>query len=273
MPRNRSRPSPRKGAVTKATGRSTAAYFHPVLGRRDFLKALSLIPLARLVPLGTWEAAAAAEMFEFFTAHEADVVREATARILPGPDDDPLELGHPGAREANVVRFVDVLLSALDYKPERIHAGGPHGAGINAFVSLSATQRKAWGKKLAALRAAYRAGVPLLDSLAGGDFAAASALQQDQALTSPDAAAFLEVLYTHTIEGTYSHPVYGGNAGRSGWAEIKFPGDSQPRGYTREEVGNSDGPDVIDPTGVVGMVLNALTASATARAAASRHGR
>ena len=254
-------------------GRSTAAYFHPVLGRRDFLKALSLIPLARLVPLGTWEAAAAADVFEFFTAHEATVVREATARIIPGPDDDPLELGHPGAREANVVHFIDVLLSALDHRPERIHAGGPYASAMLTFVELSATQRRAWEKKLAALKAAYRAGVPLLDSLAGGDFVAASALEKDQALTSPDAAPFLEILYTHAIEGTYSHPAYGGNANRSGWTEIKFPGDSQPRGYTREEVGNSDGPDVIDPTGVVAMVLDSLTTSASARAAATRHGR
>ena len=242
-----------------------------MLSRRDFLRGLTLLPLARLVPLPAWEAAAAAEVFEFFTAHEADVVREATARIIPGPDDDPLEAGHPGAREANVVRFVDVLLSALDHQPPRIHAGGPYGAAINAFVALSPVQRRAWEQRLGALKTAYRAGVPLLDSLAGGDFVAASVLEKDQALASPDAASFLEILYTHAIEGTYSHPVYGGNADRTGWTEIKFPGDSQPRGYTAAEVGDSDGPDPIDPTGIVGTVLAAFETSAPARAAAVRH--
>lgn len=231
---------------------------------------MSLLPLAGLLPRSAW----AAETFAFFTTHEADVIREATARILPGPLDDPLEAGHPGAREANVTRFIDVLLSALDHRPERIHAGGPYGAAINQFVALSDVQRTAWTQKLAALKAAYRDGVVLLDSLAGDDFVAASALAKDQALVSPDAAEFLEILYTHTLEGTYSHPVYGGNADRTGWTEISFPGDSQPTGYSRAQVGEGDGPDPIDPTGIVGAVLSALETSAAARAAASRgHGR
>ena len=255
-------------------GRATAAYFHPVLGRRDFLKAATLLPLAGLVPRSLWETAAAAEAFGFFTTHEADVVREATARILPGPMDDPLEMGHPGAREANVVRFVDVLLSALDHRPEHIHAGGPYGAAMSSFVGLSAVQRTAWEQKLTALKRTYRSGVPLLDSLVGGNYVMASAQQKDQALMADEAADFVEILYTHTLEGTYSHPAYGGNANRVGWTEIKFPGDSQPRGYTPDEVRLSDGPDAIDPTGVVGMVLDALTANnAAARAATARHGR
>ncbi len=222
-----------------------------------------------------WESAASAvaQTLAFFTDHQAAVVREATARIIPGPSDDPLEAGHPGAREANVVGYVDLLLSALDAKPERVHAGGPFGAAMNQFVALSAQQRRGWEQRLAKLKTAYRDGIALLDSMAGGDFTTASAMQQDQILMSPEAAAFLDVLYTHAIEGTYSHPVYGGNAARVGWTEIKFPGDSQPRGYTASEVGDSDGPDVVDPTGVVAMVIQSFSTNAASRAAASRHGR
>ena len=39
---------------------------------------------------------------DFFTEHQAAVVEAATARIAPGPTDDPAEAGHPGAREAGV---------------------------------------------------------------------------------------------------------------------------------------------------------------------------
>ena len=42
-----------------------------------------------------------AEPFRFFTGHQAAVVEAATARIAPGPLDDPAEAGHPGAREAD----------------------------------------------------------------------------------------------------------------------------------------------------------------------------
>ena len=48
----------------------------------------------------------------FFTAHQAAVVEAATARIAPGPRDDPAEAGHPGAREAGVTGYIDALLAA-----------------------------------------------------------------------------------------------------------------------------------------------------------------
>jgi Gluconate 2-dehydrogenase subunit 3 len=50
----------------------------------------------------------------FFTGHEAAVVEAATARIAPGPEDDPAEVGHPGAREAGVTCYIDMMLGALD---------------------------------------------------------------------------------------------------------------------------------------------------------------
>jgi hypothetical protein len=233
-----------------------------VLSRRDFLRGISLVPLAGLIPRAVWERAAAAaiDSVEFFTAHQGAVVREATARILPGPLEDPLELGHPGAREANVVRYVDVLLSALDHQPERVFGGGPYGAAANQFVPLSTAQHAVWARRLADLKKAYRDGVALLDSMAGGDYATAPALQKDSILASAGAASFLDILYTHTLEGTYSDPMYGGNANRSGWTEIKFPGPSQPRGYTADEVSRNDGLDVLVVTDVVEQVLGVLGA-------------
>jgi gluconate 2-dehydrogenase gamma chain len=246
-------------------GRSTTAYFHPVLSRRDFIKGISLLPLARLLPPGAWlhaEPAGAAETFAFFSTHQAAVVREATARIIPGPTDDPLEVGHPGAREANVVRYVDTLLTALDHAPEHIHAGGPFGAAANAFVALSKQQRFGWQQRIAKLKKNYVDGIAALDAAAGGDFTTASTSKQDQVLTA--AGPFLDILYTHAIEGTYGDPVYGGNTNRVGWTEIKFPGPSQPRGYDAHEVGASDGLDVLIPVGVVKSLFDNLTGAAPA---------
>ena len=45
----------------------------------------------------------------------------------------------------------------------------------------------------------------------------------------------------------YAVPEYGGNKGLVGWKDIRFPGDSQPRGYTRTQVRSADGPDPVEP--------------------------
>jgi hypothetical protein len=219
------------------------------VSRRAVLKGAGLLGLAALVPpeVLAWARtqAAAAETYLFFTTHEADVVREATARLIPGPTDDVTELGHPGAREANVVRYIDLMLGALTLTPERVHAGGPwsdrKGGDANhiaTFLPLTAAQRRGWEQRLAKLHQAYREGIAALDA---AGFLDAPAPLRDVILTSGD-AAFRDLMFTHAIEGTYCLPEYGGNENLSGWEEIRFPGDSQPRGYTPAEVGESDGP-------------------------------
>jgi len=223
------------------------------VSRRGVLKGAGLLGMAALVPppLLAWARSqvAAAETYLFFTAHEGDVVREATARLIPGPFDDPTELGHPGAREANVVRYIDLMLGALSPTPEMVHAGGPwsdrKGGDANhltTFLTLTAAQRRGWEQRLAKLQEAYRVGVAALDAQG---FLAAPALQRDVILASGDLAAFRDLMFGHAIEGTYCLPEYGGNEGMSGWQEIKFPGDSQPRGYTPAEVREPDGPDPV----------------------------
>jgi hypothetical protein len=221
------------------------------LSRRSVLKGAGLLGLAALLPapLLEWARAQAAGGLLFFTDHEADVVREATARLIPGPDDDPTEVGHPGAREANVVRYIDLMLGALTLTPERVHAGGPwsdrKGGDANhlaTFIPLTVPQRQGWEQRIAKLQKAYKDGVAALD---GQGFLAAPALQKDVILSSSDIAPFRDLMFNHAIEGTYCLPEYGGNENLTGWQEIKWPGDSQPRGYTPDEVSQSDGPDVV----------------------------
>jgi hypothetical protein len=216
----------------------------------------------------------------FFSRHQAAVIADATARIAPGPGDDPAEAGHPGAREAGVTGYIDAMLGALsvieaDDAPGTttvppvpvIFAGGPwssrHASGpdpMASFIALDPVSRIAWRKRLTGWRGQYTSGIATLDKLAGGDFTRSSPAEQDKILASPQLKTFLALLFEHTIEGMYANPEYGGNRGLAGWKEIGYPGDSQPAGYTAQEVERSDGHDPVDGTGIVADVLKLLGA-------------
>ncbi|MGO9559174.1 MAG: gluconate 2-dehydrogenase subunit 3 family protein [Acidimicrobiales bacterium] len=196
-----------------------------------------------------------------FDDHEAAVVVEATARLIPGPEDEPSEAGHPGAREAGVVRYIDTMLGALSLSPAKVFAGGPFsdraGSKVDdmaTFIGLSTSEGYGWKVRLAGYRAAYSKGVVALDGLAGGDFLKASKAERDAALAK-DPDGFMTLMFGHAIEGMYSVPEYGGNHDLVGWKDISFPGDVQPRGYTDSEVTDSDGPDRYTPDGVAVTLL------------------
>jgi gluconate 2-dehydrogenase gamma chain len=208
----------------------------------------------------------------FFTSHQAAVVEDATARIAPGPGDDPAEAGHPGAREAGVTYYIDGMLGALATidaggPVPAVFAGGPwsnrHASGpdlMASFIALDPVTRIAWRERLAGWQREYTSGIATLDKKAGGDFTTASPADQDKILASSEVSTFLSLLFEHTIEGLYSVPEYGGNRGLAGWKDISYPGDSQPVGYTPDEVSRSDGPDPVDDIGVVADVLKFLGA-------------
>lgn len=221
-------------------------------------------PLAVVLPRVAW--AGPGQPLRHLTAHQGAVVEAATARLIPGPTDDLLEVGHPGAREAGVVGYIDALLAAFDADPPRIYAGGPfsgrHGGDQDDFATfapLSAAQERYWRARVAELQQQYAAGVLALDAAAGGDFSAADPVTQDLVLTA-DATGFRELLFDHAIEGWLAAPEYGGNQEQRGWVEVRFPGDVQPAGYTDAEVSSGDGLDVVDPTGVVAALLAQITA-------------
>jgi Gluconate 2-dehydrogenase subunit 3 len=205
----------------------------------------------------------------FFTEHQAAVVEAATARIAPGPKDDPAEAGHPGAREAGVTGYIDTLLGALQHANDKVFAGGPwsnrHTPGpdlMARFTPLSPVAQIAWRKRLTTWQTQYTKGISQLDKLAGGDFTTASHARQDKILATQSVGEFTSLLFEHTIEGLYASPEYGGNRELAGWTEIGFPGDVQPRGYSADEVERSDGHDPVgtDNTGVVADVIKLLGA-------------
>jgi hypothetical protein len=219
----------------------------------------------------------AGQVPRFFSGHQAAVVEAATARIAPGPGDDPAEAGHPGAREAGVAGYIDAMLGALavleaadaaggDEEPVPvIFAGGPwssrHAPGADrmaAFIAPGPVSRVAWRTRLADWQRQYASGIATLDALAGGDFSKAAPAEQDKILARHEVSTFLSLLFEHTIEGLYCDPEYGGNRGLAGWRDISYPGDSQPLGYSSVEVERSDGRDPVGDAGVVAVVLKVL---------------
>lgn len=239
------------------------------VSRRAVLGGLTLIPVAAVLR-GVLPTASAEAPYQYLSPHQAAVLDAATRRLIPGPGDDPRETS-PGAAEANVVRYLDTMLSAFSFSPPRVHAGGPWSdrAGgsrdfMADFVPLDRAQNYAWQQRITALRTQYSTGIALLNQLAGGDFSSASQTQQDSILKHGQAVTFTQVLFGHTIEGMYSVPEYGGNANLVGWQDISWPGDIEPRGYTDAEVEAPQG-DLLAATGMVGLLVRGGWAQAVAK--------
>jgi len=146
-----------------------------------------------------------------------------------------------------------------------IFAGGPwsnrHTSGpdlMARFAALDPVAKIAWKKRLTTWQAQYARGIEALDKLAGGDFTKATKQKQDKILATQSVSTFTSLLFEHTIEGLYGAPEYGGNRGQSGWQEIGFPGDIQPRGYTADEVERSDGHDPVEQSPIIADVVKLL---------------
>ncbi len=182
------------------------------LSRREMLKRAVVAGAAASWPLaaygggattaGTTAAGTAAQSgappLETLDEAEAATLEAIVARLIPSDETGP------GAVEAGAVRYIDQALAGA----------------------------------LASSLPAYRAGLAALDRYAqaerGGRFAGLDPADQDALLTAvesndapgfaPSSSAFFQLLRTHTIEGTFSDPAYGGNADFIGWKLIGYPG-------------------------------------------------
>lgn len=160
-------------------------------------------------------------------------LRAAVARIVPA--------SHPGdwsAADVGADRYILALLSGVG----RIYAGGPYRSRFARFQRLSRIKRIGWSRDVRRLRRLYRRGLDELDRMAGGDFARAPAPAQDAILTRLDygGSPFFGALYNHTIEGVYSHPVYGGNRDYRAWKAFGYAGDVH--GVRFPHIGPRDAP-------------------------------
>jgi gluconate 2-dehydrogenase gamma chain len=139
----------------------------------------------------------------FFTAQEARTVQAAAERIFPKDENGP------GATEAGVVIYIDRQLAGPYGRDKYRYAKGP-------FVD-SVPEHGYQGK--ASPREVYREGIKQLENFA--DLAPA---EQDQRLRAIETTTFFRMLRQHTIEGMFSDPMHGGNAGLIGWQLIGYPG-------------------------------------------------
>jgi hypothetical protein len=181
----------------------------------------------------------------FLTEHEHAVVGATADRLIPPSG------AHPGGAALGVADYVDRLLGAFTFDPPLIFAGGPFSgraggaASFAAFLSLSRHEELAWRTRIEGSRGMaerefngpvrgwqeiYRDGIAAL----GADFTEVDTAEQDRRLRGQRELRHL--LYEHACEGAYGPPEYGGNRDLAGWHAIEFPGDSQPRGYTDDQV-------------------------------------
>src|SRR2546426_4821005 len=96
------------------------------VGRRSFLKAAGALGLLALVPARRLQALVASapsagQAGRFLTAHELDTLRAVTARLLPGPPEDP----DPGALEAGAAEGIHPFLRAVAGDPPPLPPPGP----------------------------------------------------------------------------------------------------------------------------------------------------
>ena len=93
------------------------------------------------------------------------------------------------------------------------------------------------------LQEVYRTGLAHLDERAGGNFAALPGPAQDLILRDQTDTAvqdFVGAALADVLNATYGPPEYGGNRNLVGWTVNHWPGDTQPRGFTPEQVSNPD---------------------------------
>jgi hypothetical protein len=186
------------------------------------------------------------------TAHELRALRALTARLLPGPPEDP----DPGASEAGAAEAIELLLGAFEQEQPPIHA-----ARAGGFVALDPVAELGWRIRLEGSRGEperefagpvtglaqlVTEGLALLDHRSreanGVDFADATTEDQETLLDVPDErlAVFVRLVLMLTLDAVYGPQQYGGNRNGVGWKPLGWPGFTQPGGFTPEQVSDTD---------------------------------
>ena len=135
----------------------------------------------------------------FFNHDDAATMSAFTERLMPGAPDKP------GALEAGVLNYIDLALSGAYAEQQDFYRQG--------LAQLGAHCHKTYGKPFVQLSGAQQDEVLMaLESGKAGGF------------TWPTAQAFFNTVRTHTMEGMFADPIYGGNKDFSGWKLVGFPG-------------------------------------------------
>jgi gluconate 2-dehydrogenase gamma chain len=201
------------------------------ISRRDLLKRAAAVGAAaaasddvarRLQP-----SVAAAEhegSAKAFALHDA-VTHDAEAAALQGHAREPLE---------NLTATESDLLEAIVARLIPTDANGPGASEARAAHYID----RALGGALASSHPAYTSGLAALDrysrSSRGKAFTDLSHTDQDSVLIDVEtgaatgftgsSAAFFALVLSHTHQGTFGDPYYGGNANFVGWDLLGYPG-------------------------------------------------
>src|SRR5215813_6326614 len=145
----------------------------------------------------------------FFNDEHAATVEAFAERLMPGAP------GKPGARDADVLNYIDLALAG-------------------AYADQQDFYRRGLAQLDAHCRAAHGMPFAKLDEGRQDEVIAAFEQGKAPAFTWPTAQAFFVTLRTHTMEGMFADPIYGGNRDFAGWRLVGFPG-AQPL-FTPEDL-------------------------------------
>ncbi len=138
------------------------------------------------------------EAFETLTALESATLDAFASRIIPSDENGP------GAHEARAVHYIDrALAGAMAASREQ------YGVGL---ASLETYANQTHGKSFHLLTEAEQDAI--LEAMTQNAIVGYSAL----------GAGFFNMVRTHTIDGTFSDPYYGGNRDFIGWDLLGYPG-------------------------------------------------
>jgi gluconate 2-dehydrogenase gamma chain len=145
----------------------------------------------------------------FLNDDNAATVAAFAERLMPGAP------GKPGARDAGVLNYIDLALAGAYSDQQDFYRRG--------LAALDAYCLKTFNQPFVKLSAAQQDEV-------------ITALEQSKAsgFTYPTAQAFFNTVRTHTMEGMFADPIYGGNKDFAGWRLVGFPG-AQPQ-FTQEDM-------------------------------------
>jgi gluconate 2-dehydrogenase subunit 3-like protein len=163
----------------------------------------------------------------FFNYEQAATIAAFTERLMPGAP------GKPGASDAGVMNYIDLALAGAYADLQEFYRSG--------LAQLDAYCRKTYNESFVQLDASRQDAV-------------IAAIEQGKAaeFSWPSAAEFFGVIRTHTMEGMFADPIYGGNRDFAGWRLVGFPGAQG--NFTSGDLQNKQG---FTRTGVMGLQAQA----------------
>ena len=135
----------------------------------------------------------------FFNHADAATIAAITERIMPSAP------GKSGARDADVLNYIDLALAG-------------------AYTELQDFYRRGLASLDAYSRAAHKESFVHLSPERQDEVLAALESDKAAGFTYPTGREFFSILRTHTMEGMFADPLYGGNKDFAGWRLVGFPG-------------------------------------------------